>query len=82
MSSYQLANTSVHNTTKCWHMCLDPYGDQHTRQRGLGARVLSGKDRLDLLQKHGGGSGAGNRVLGGERSEVLLLLLGHGGGTR
>lgn len=63
-------------------MCLDPYRDQHTRHRGLGAKVLGGKDRLDLLQKHGGGGGAMKGVLGGDRYNVLLLLLGQGRGAR
>lgn len=82
MSSYQLANTGIHNTTKRWHICLDPYRDQQTRHRGLGTKVLGGKDRLDLLQKHRGGGGAGKGVLGGERYKVLLLLLGQGRGAR
>lgn len=82
MCGYQLANTGVHNTTIGWHMGLDPYRNRHTGQRGLGAQVLGGKDRLDLLQKHGGRGGSDQGVLGGERNKVLLLLLGHWRGAR
>lgn len=66
---YQLAHIGVHNTTERWHMGLDPHRNMHTRPSGLGAQVLGSKDRLDLLQKHGGGGG-------GVRAKAMRVLLG------
>lgn len=59
-------------------MGMDPHRNQHTGHGGLGAQILGGKHRLNLLQKNGAGGGAGQGVLGGERDKVLLLLLGQG----
>lgn len=62
-------------------MCLDTYRDQNTRHRHLGAKVLCGKDRLDLLKKQRGGGGAWRGVLGGEGYKVLLPVLRQGRGV-